>query len=258
MEGDILKAKRIELITAEIKEHGIVSIDELTARLETSRSTICRDLYDLEMDHALKRIRGGAVALTQRASYEPPFDVRKDFFLDEKQRIANAAVQLVQDNETLLLDSGTTVYELSKALMDKNNLYIATNDLNSAMLLSQNMDIELTVFGGALRKHHYSLTGYFTEGMVRQIHADKFFMGVDAVDMNIGYMNFSVEEIQTKKLMVQASNEVIVLCDHSKFEKIAFVNICHFEEVDLVITGKEINKDILKKIEELKINIMIV
>jgi len=102
------------------------------------------------------------------------------------------------------------------------------------------------------------LTGYFTENMVRQIHADKFFMGVDAVDMNIGYMNFSVEEIQTKKLMIQASNEVIVLCDHSKFEKIAFVNICHFEEVDLVITGKEINKDILKKIEELKINIMIV
>lgn len=248
----------MELITAEIKQHRIVSIDELTARLETSRSTICRDLEDLEMEHALKRIRGGAVALTQRTSYEPPFDVRKDFFFDEKQRIAYAAIELVQDNETLLLDSGTTVYELSKALMSKSNLYIATNDLNSAMLLSQNTDIELTVFGGALRKQHYSMNGYFTENMVRQIHADKFFLGVDAVDMNIGYMNFSVEEIQTKKLMIQASSEVIVLCDHSKFEKIAFVNICHFDEVDLVITGKEINKDILRKVEEMKINVMIV
>jgi DeoR family fructose operon transcriptional repressor len=196
--------------------------------------------------------------LTQRTSYEPPFDVRKDFFYDEKQRIASAAIELVQENETLLLDSGTTVYELAKALMNKNNLYIATNDLNSAMLLSQNTDIELTVFGGALRKHHYSLNGYFTENMIRQIHADKVFLGVDAVDMNIGYMNFSVEEIQTKKLMIQASNEVIVLCDHSKFEKIAFVNICHFDEVDLVITGKEINRDILHKMEEMKINMMIV
>jgi len=248
----------MELITAEIKQHGIVSIDELTTRLKTSRSTICRDLLDLELEHALKRIRGGAVALTQRTSYEPPFDVRKDFFYDEKQRIASAAIELVQENETLLLDSGTTVYELAKALMNKNNLYLATNDLNSAMLLSQNTDIELTVFGGALRKHHYSLNGYFTENMIRQIHADKVFLGVDAVDMNIGYMNFSVEEIQTKKLMIQASNEVIVLCDHSKFEKIAFVNICHFDEVDLVITGKEINRDILHKMEEMKINMMIV
>jgi DeoR/GlpR family transcriptional regulator of sugar metabolism len=248
----------MELIAAEIKQHGIVSIDELTTRLQTSRSTICRDLLDLELLHALKRTRGGAVSVKSRTSYEPPFEVRKDFFFDEKQRIASAAINLVQENETLLLDSGTTVYELSKVLMNKSDLYIATNDLNSAMLLSQNTDIELTVFGGAVRKQHYSLNGYFTENMIKQIHADKVFLGVDAVDMNIGYMNFSVEEIQTKKLMIQASNEVIVLCDHSKFEKIAFVNICHFEEVDLVITGKEINKDILKKIEEMKINIMIV
>ncbi|MHC1783797.1 MAG: hypothetical protein AB9891_13760 [Anaerolineaceae bacterium] len=71
-------------------------------------------------------------------------------------------------------------------------------------------------------------------------------------------MNFSVEEVQTKKYMVLASHEVIVLCDHSKFEKIAFINTCRFDEVDLVITGKETKKDILNKLEEMKINVMIV
>ncbi|MHC1783796.1 MAG: hypothetical protein AB9891_13755 [Anaerolineaceae bacterium] len=100
----------------------------------------------------------------------------------KNERIAQAAVKLIQDNETILLDSGTTVYELSKALMDKSNLYLATNDLNSAMLLSQNTNIELTVFGGALRKQHFSLNGYFTENMIKQIHADKVFLGVDAID----------------------------------------------------------------------------
>ncbi|MEI7845847.1 MAG: DeoR/GlpR family DNA-binding transcription regulator [Chloroflexota bacterium] len=248
----------MELISAEINQHGIVSIDELTTRLDTSRSTICRDLYDLEIEHVLTRTRGGAVAIKNMTSYEPPFDVRKDFFLDEKQRIAEAAAKLVQENETLLLDGGTTVFELAKALRKKNSLYIATNDLNSAMILSHNTNIELTVFGGALRKHHYSLHGYFTDNMIKQIHADKLFLGVDAVDFNIGYMNFSVEEIQTKKLMIQASSEVIVLCDHSKFEKIAFVNICHFNEVDLVITGKEIDEKTLKKIEAMNIKVLVV
>jgi DeoR family transcriptional regulator, fructose operon transcriptional repressor len=246
------------LITSEINSHGIVSIDDLTVRLETSRSTICRDLYDLEVENVLKRTRGGAVANKSRTSYEPPFDIRKDFFLEEKQRIAEAASKLIQKNETLLLDGGTTVFELSKVLRNKSDLYIATNDLNSAVVLSQNNDIELTVFGGALRKNHYSLHGYFTDNMIKQIHADKVFLGVDAVDFNIGYMNFSVEEIQTKKLMIQASSEVIVLCDHSKFEKIAFVNICHFDEVDLVITGKEVSEAILKKIEEMNIKVMVV
>lgn len=246
------------MIASEIKKTGIVSIDELTSRLNTSRSTICRDLLDMEKENALKRIRGGAVAHKPRTGYEPPFEVRQDFFLEEKQRIANAAASFLQPNETWLLDSGTTVYELAKVLRNKSDLYVATNDLNSAVLLAQNNDIELTVFGGLLRKHHYSLNGYFTESMIKQIHADKVFLGVDAVDFNIGYMNFSVEEMQTKKLMIQAANEVIVLCDHSKFEKVAFVNICHFDEVDLVITGKEIAPNILSRLVDMGVKVMTV
>ncbi|MEA4812460.1 MAG: hypothetical protein VB108_07825 [Anaerolineaceae bacterium] len=184
--------------------------------------------------------------------------MREDLFLDEKRRIAAAALSLIHETETILLDSGTTVYELSKLLLNTKNIYIATNDLKTAMLLTQNLDSELTVFGGALRKQHYSLNGYFTESIIKQIHADKVFLGVDAVDLDIGYMNFSVEEVQSKKLMIQASSQVIVLCDHSKFEKIAFINTCRFDEVDLVITGKEIKKEILKRLEEMKVNVMIV
>ena len=103
----------MELITEEIKEHGIVSIDELTARAwRHPVPQFAETCMTLKWNTPSNAFAAGQLPLTQRTSYEPPFEVRKDFFLDEKQRIASAAVELVQDNETLLLDSGTTVYEL--------------------------------------------------------------------------------------------------------------------------------------------------
>jgi len=254
----MIREQRLSKIKDALKQTGIVSINELTESLGASRSTILRDLHDLEKNNELKCTRGGAVITKHMTSYEPPFNVRKEHFTDEKKRIVTAAMTLIQEKETLLLDSGTTVYALAQELKDAKNLYIATNDLNSAMTLAANPDISLIVLGGTLRNGHYSLNGYFTEGMLSQIHADKVFLGVDAVDLNIGFMNFSVEEIQTKRLMIQASHEVIVLCDHSKFETVAFANICSFKDVDLIITGKEIDKTILEKLQELDVRVMTV
>lgn len=254
----IIREQRIQAILNTIKTKGVVSIEELTTSLNTSRSTIRRDLRDLEDEHELKCTRGGAMSIVHKTSYEPPFDVRKDRFLDEKERIALAAFKLIQENETVILSSGTTVYEVAKLIKDFEHLYIATNDLNSAMTLSSVQNIDLIVLGGMLRQSHYSLNGLFTESTLTQMHADRVFLGVDAVDFNIGFMNFSIEEIQTKRLMIQASHEVVVLCDHSKFERIAFANICPFEDVDLIITGKEIGSENLNKLEELGVKVITV
>ena len=90
------------------------------------------------------------------------------------------------------------------------------------------------------------------------MHADMTFIGIDAVDFNIGYMNFSTSEIQTNKLMLKASHKVVVLCDHSKFERVAFVNICKLTDIDLLITGREINPMYLEQLRERNINVMTV
>lgn len=179
-------------------------------------------------------------------------------FYDEKRRIAQAARSLISPNETLFLSGGTTVNEFSKTLYDISPLYIATNDLMSAVELSHFNNVDLMVLGGSLRKNHFSLNGYFTENMISQIHADKAFIGVDAVDFDTGFMNFSVEEIQPNKMMIKASREVIILCDHSKFNKVAFVNICKFEDVDLVITDKSASGETLERLKELNVEVMVV
>lgn len=246
----MIREQRMEHIRQELKEKGIVSVAELTKSLESSRSTVRRDLCDMEEQKELKCIHGGAVALTKQASYEPPFEVRQDLFMDEKRRIAERALEFVSENATVLLDSGTTVYELAKRLSGGRHLHIATNDLKSAMALSTNPNISVIVLGGSLRSSHFSMNGLFTEEMIRQIHADTAFLSVDAVDLSTGLIGFSMEEIASKRLMIQSAQRTIVLCDHSKFESVAFVNICALSDIDMIITGKETDPAVLSKLEE--------
>ena len=254
----MLKEQRIGIVLEELSRNGIISIENLAKKMDVSHSTIRRDIEELEAQNTLRRIRGGAVACKSSTSFEPPFSARQDMFYDEKHRIAQAAHSLISTNETLLLSGGTTIHEFSKTLHDISPLYIATNDLMSAVELSHFNNVDLMVLGGSLRKSHFSLNGYFTENMVSQIHADKAFIGVDAVDFDTGFMNFSIEEIPASKLMIKASREVIVLCDHSKFNKVAFVNICKFEDVDLLITDSDIDDESLGRLKELGVEVMTV
>lgn len=260
----MLKEQRREKILSELHRKDSVTIEEVIALTNGSRSTARRDIEEMEQEHLLRRVRGGAMSIapiTAKVSgneAEPPFHVRQDMFLGEKQRIAAAAHKLVSNNETLLLGGGTTILEFAKTLNDISPLYVATNDLKSAVILADYPNVNLTVLGGSLRQNHYSLNGYFTEQMISQMHADMTFIGIDAVDFNIGYMNFSTSEIQTNKLMLKASHKVVVLCDHSKFERVAFVNICKLEDIDLLITGREINPMYLEQLRERNINVMTV
>ncbi len=251
----MLKEQRCDLILSELRKKNIVAIEEITALTKSSRSTICRDIDTLEARHLLRRIRGGIAGFET----ETTFKTRQDMQLDEKIRIAAAARKMVSRNETLFLSCGTTIYELAKTLGDvPAPLYVATNDLKSATVLAEYGNVELTVLGGSLRQSHYSLNGYFTDYMISQMHADIAFLGVDAVDFNLGYMNFSTEEINTSKLMRQTAQKSIVLCDHSKFERIAFVSICKMQEIDLLITGKEISENHLERLHRMGLQVMTV
>lgn len=252
----MIREQRLGYIRQELKKKGIVSIAELTKSLNSSRSTIHRDLCDLEEEKVLKCIRGGAVSMSRQTSYEPPFGARQDLFTDEKKRIAQRAMDFVSENAMILLDSGTTVYELAKLLANGKKLNIATNDLNSAMALSTNPDVSLIVLGGSLRARYYSMNGLFTEDMIRQIHADTTFLSVDAVDLSVGLMGYSIEEISSKRLMAEAAQRTIVLCDHSKFESLAFINICPLSAVDMIITGTEASPEIISKLEEQGVTVL--
>lgn len=279
----MLKTQRWENVCTELSKKRSIAIETVMKINQVSRSTARRDLEEMEKAGLLQRIRGGAIpvmtpgqgtaarqsrvlspkeysvnAPTLNNESEPAFMVRQTLFQDEKRRIAMAAHDLVRENETLILGGGTTILELAKTLYDIDPLYIATNDLQSALVLADYKNVDLTVLGGSQRKSHYSMDGFFTEQMISQMHADKTFIGIDAVDFNVGYMNFSVAEISTNKMMLAASQQKIVLADHSKFEKVAFVNICKLKDIDLLITDRETRQEYLDRLKEMEINFITV
>jgi len=254
----LLQAERHQCIISEVNKYGFISIEDLMKIINVSRSTIRRDLLDLEHMNKLIRARGGAISNKNGTSHEPEVEYRKGLQQEEKHRIAEAALEYVHERDTILLDSGTTTFELAKLLNRYNSLMVATYDLYIAMELSNMNNISLVVAGGMLRRRSNTLVGYFTEKIISEIHADRFFLSADAIDIDHGCMCYSIEEISVKKSMIKAAKEVILLGDHTKFETIAFINVCDLSEVDTIITGKEIDPDILARLKEMDINTILV
>ena len=256
----ILQVERLKSVIKLIEEKDIVKINDLCEKYSVSKATIRRDLKKLEENKKIIRIYGGAVKITRGTSIELPFNIKKTLYTEEKQRIGAAAFKEIKQGETIIIDAGTTTLELARKIKLIKNITIVTNDLTIANELNNDGSdtINLVVVGGILRKGFYRITGIFAEIMLKSIHADKAFLGVDAVDLKYGFMGFNIEEIPIKRLMLKASKKTIILCDHTKFETVAFIDICSFAQVDKIITGKEINSGILRKFKEQNIEIEVV
>lgn len=179
--------------------------------------------------------------ISRPAAGDPHHYDPQDLCAGGKRRVAQRAAELVPENGTIPLDSGTTVYELSRQLAQRRGLHVATNDLICA--LSSNPEISVFMLGGALRTANFSMNGPFTENVIRQLHAD-------AVDFSRGLMDFSMDELPTKRLMIRSAWQIVLLCCHTKLESSVFVSICPLSDIDVIITEAETDPGILAKLEE--------
>ena len=262
----MIKPERLEMIMKLFDEKAFYSVNEILDRTGITKSTLRRDLYELESMGRLARSRGGAYLPSSAAAMELPktsdessFTERKSSNREEKERISAAAMQFIQPGDTVILDCGTTTYELSRKIRDfPSPLMLATNDLVSATELSANPNLDIIVIGGQLRKQHYSMVGYFSDYTINQMHADTAFISTDAIDLTHGLMAFSMQEVTVKRSMIAAAREVIVLCDHTKFSSVAFVSICSLENVDRIITGRELDPAIVDRLESAGVSTMLV
>ena len=164
----IWQSERLKIIKELINTKNIVSIEDLHKILNVSRATVRRDLRELNKNGKLTRVHGGAVSNEFGSINEPPYIIRKDYFIQEKMRIADAASKHIQPGEKIILDSSTTVMGLTKNLGTISNLTVITNDLLIANKLAMINEINLLVVGGELRKQFYTLTGIFSHMILKQ------------------------------------------------------------------------------------------
>lgn len=235
--GSMLIEERRQHVLATIHREGRVLVADLSDKLGISRITIRKDLDYLEERGLLQRTHGGALAPQRGALLDPSLKEKEQHQLQEKQRIAEAAVRLVSESQCVLLDSGTTTTIIARALRSFAKLTVVTNALNIAGELA-NTDFDVILTGGILRKNSFSLVGPQAEDTLREIHADILFLGVDGFDPVVGITTPNVLESRVNRAMVRASRRVVAVCDSTKFSRRSLALIIPPNLVHTVITDR--------------------
>lgn len=226
--------------------------------LDVSEATVRRDLTMMAEEGLVSRARGGAILPASSTAFEPLYPEKRLINTEEKRRIGVEAALMVVDGETLILDSGSTTFEIARNLTDHKNLTIITNDLVIASSVMFDSTTSVIVTGGIRRQGFNTLIGPVTDEFLQQVKVNKTFLAADAIDFQQGVTNATFAEISVKRLMIQAAREVILVADHSKFANIALARVCPLDKVHCVITDSSIDESILQDFQRLDIPIKIV
>jgi len=245
-------------ILKKLSLHDQVFVNELSKEFEVSEVTIRNDLEQLESKNLLIRARGGAMSTTQVVSQDLQLGEKHKLNMNEKARIGKAAAKLINDSDTVIIDSGTTTLEVVKNLAaNLNNVTIISNALNIANQLVSSSNINLIIPGGILRKNSLSLIGPLAEKSFKNFYVDKVFLGVDGFDTMHGISTPNIEEASLNQIMIDISREVIVVADSSKFLRKSLAFICKLDRIDAVITDSGISEEDKKRLEDAGVKVII-
>jgi DeoR family transcriptional regulator of aga operon len=258
VEAGLLVDERRRRICDLLREHGRVMVNDLAGRFETSEVTIRHDLAALEAAGALDRTRGGA--LSRRENDDLPIRVKQTLRHAEKVRIARAAAGLIQDGETIILDSGTTTAELARQIRTLNvkSINVITNALNIAMLLSDVPAVRLIMLGGILRQESHSLAGHMAERALDNLQADRLFLGADGLDPEIGLMTPHLPEAQLNARMIEISRQVVTVADATKLMRRNVCVIAKVDQLDLLITDSSAQPEVVAELRRRGVEVLLV
>jgi DeoR family transcriptional regulator of aga operon len=256
-EGRSTVSRRIKILES-LKSDGQVNVKELSEVLGVTGVTIRNDLAQLEKKRVLIRARGGAIRIEQNHTEEDyPLSDKQKKHLFEKIEIGKRAAELIEENNTIIIDSGSTTFELAKNLKKFKDLTVITNALNVATLLAENNNINVIVPGGILKKNSLSLVGILAQNGFKDYFCDKLFLGVDGFDLDFGISTPNPEEAHLNQVMIGISKEIIVVADSSKFQKRGFAFIAPVSKIHTVVTDKGILPEHKTKLETLGVKVII-
>lgn len=234
----MIPAEREAQILALLQDQGSVTIEELSSRFAVSEMTARRDLDRLEEKGLAERRHGGAM-LPGRLIGEESYVAKAATHVAEKARIALAALEFVRDQDTLILDSGTTTHEMLAVLDRRRGLTIATNDLTIALDASR-AGIPTYMAGGLVQPEIGSAVGEGARAFFERLAVDVAFIGVASVSRDGFICTTSLEKAVVKTAMMKAARKTVLLVDASKFGVAAFVKICPLTEFDAIVTDRKI------------------
>ncbi len=250
-----LAAARRQRLGAIVEARRAVRLEELSAALGVSQATVRRDLNALAATGRLRRVHGGAVAADERLD-EPHFEAKAAAAALEKARIAERAVTLLAPDDTVYLDSGSTVLAVARLLHGWTRLTVVTNSLPAAAELA-GRGPRLIVIGGELRATSRALVGPLTRPLLEELRVDRALMGTFALSFDDGLTTTDPAEAYTKQLAMSRAREVILLADSTKVGTRSFVSAGRLDDVDTLVTDAGVDDRLVRTLARRGIRVIV-
>lgn len=238
----ILEERR-QKIAELVSRRGYLPLLELVQLVGVSESTVRRDLDVLHESGQLRRTHGGAIAIDEAVAL-PAFEDRKGSQHPEKEQIAELAAHLIRDDETVLIDGGTTTYELARRLIGRK-LQVVTNSLPIANLFANSRGIDLILIGGYVYPKTGVALGALATSALRSLHVDRVFMSCGGITSS-GLHNDNLLLVETQQAMMAAGDETIVLADRSKFGRQALILLDDWSHVRRLVVDSGVTTEQLE------------
>ena len=250
--------ERHRIILSAVVDRPVVTVVQVCNLTGASEATVRRDIATLHMQQKLRRVRGGAEAITPPQFVGlagRPFNVNEAIHTKEKEAIARAAVELCEDGDPIIINGGTTTFQMVHPLASRR-LSVFTNSFPIAEHLLKHSKNTIMLSGGTIYREQNIILSPFDNDVTRNFYAKKMFMGVQGLGP-LGLMEADPLIIQAEQKLLGQADELVVLADSSKFESRSSLVLCPLSRITTVITVERVSDKTASMLEAVDVNLIV-
>lgn len=251
----VFAQSRKQSILDMVKERGVVTVNELSDQFSVSQATIRSDLRELDAQGLLERTHGGAI-YSKQSTFELNTSQKVMRFAEEKKAIAEAALEFISNGDTIVLDTGTTIFQLAKLLGCFERLTVVSYDLCVCSWLENNTDATVIMIGGTIRHNFHCVSGLVTVNTINEMNFDKAFIAANGVTVKNGLSSPNMDIAMIKKALLNHTQKSYLLADSSKLGYDAFASFGKLSDIEVLITDDKADPSILSHIMSTGVNVL--
>lgn len=244
-------------IVRRAQQEGRVEVAALAEKFGVTTETVRRDLARLERQGQIRRVHGGALPL-ERAGYELDYEQRMEVRRAAKERIGDAAAELVPAEGAVLIDSGTTTARLVEVFPPDRRVIVTTNSLPLARAIITRPNVTVMMPGGRIRPPTLAQVDVWTQRVLAELHVDVAFIATNGMSAEFGLTTPDLAEAEIKRAMIRAGGTVVLLADSTKYAQRHFVRFGDMDQVDVLITDDELDEGAAEEFRTLGVEVMLV
>jgi DeoR/GlpR family transcriptional regulator of sugar metabolism len=252
MPKKVFVEERRDKILDYVQRQNRVDVTELANKLEVTKATIRRDLTSLEDEGLIHRTHGGGIKRNDNPAFWKTIRIEERLvsYKDEKKKIADFAAQFVHDGERIIIDGGSTNLYVAEQLIGKKDLLVVTNSPAAGTIFLRETKDKVLLLGGEFIRESFTVADSTTETALRNMRFDTAIIGATGISPEEGLFCTYPQEGQVKRLMIHNSSKTILVSDSSKINHLTFYLFSEFEEIDILVTDKNISKEAANAIRQ--------